>query len=165
MLLGLLVTALVGALVLMTAADASAKRKKAKNHESFATFAEGYIPPDRFTCYYVEKAGRMSIEDWACPTGPDGAPMFFSQMLDRDGDVGDAWDDTGWKYLAAPSRFTCNVKPTSTGRATSDYVCTYKDGRKVRHAHLEKTVLATSDQGEKWYLQRVPYPTASTAAP
>ncbi|WP_030946053.1 hypothetical protein [Streptomyces sp. NRRL S-646] len=158
-------TALVGALVFMTAADASAKRKKPKKNESFASFVADYIPSDRFDCYYVEKAGRLTIEDWVCRAGPNGEPKFFSQMVERNADVGSGWDDKGWKYLAAPSSFTCALKSGATARETKDYVCTYKDNNKVRHADLDKTVLATSDQGEKWYLQRLPYPTASTPAP
>ncbi|MFC5215903.1 hypothetical protein [Streptomyces coerulescens] len=164
-LIGLLVVALVGALVLAAATDAFAKRKKPKKNISLAAFAQDYEPPDKFSCKYLEKVGRIVVEDHVCQAGPNGTAILFNQMLSRGDNSGFWWEDKGWKYLAAPKEFSCALRPADAARIIENYQCVYRENDRTYRVPLANTNLATSDQGEKWYLQRIPYPPSPTPTP
>jgi hypothetical protein len=163
-LISFLLVTLVGALVLAAATDAFAKRKKPKKNISLAAFDDDYEHPDRFSCAYLEKVDRIVVEDWLCSAGPDSTAILFSQLLTRGDNSGFWWEDKGWKYLAAPKNFTCAVKP-GFAKTIENYICTYRDHDKKYKVPLSNTNLATSDQGDKWYLQRIDYPPSPTPAP
>ncbi|GAA4038490.1 hypothetical protein [Streptomyces shaanxiensis] len=164
-LIALLVVALIGALVLAGATDAFAKRKKPKKNISLAAFAGDYEHPRKFSCSYLEKVDRIVVEDWVCSAGPGGTAILFSQLLTRGGNSGYWWEDEGWKYLAAPKRFSCEVLPDDAARTIENYRCAYKERGTTYKVPLKNTNLATSDQGEKWYLQRIDYPPSPTPTP
>jgi hypothetical protein len=159
------VTALVGALMFMTATDSSATRKRPKKHQSFASFAADYVPPETFPCSYLETWDNIKVEDWVCLAGTRSTAILFDQMLDtNDRSVDHSWDGTGWKYLAAPKRFRCTIIRPADARTTDNYVCTYVDQGKKRTVPLSNTLLEESDDGSKWYLQRLPYPPVSPSS-
>lgn len=164
-LIALLVVTLVGALVLAAATDAFAKRKKPKKNISLAAFAGDYEHPEKFSCRYLEKVEGIVVEDWVCSAGPDGTAILFNQLLTRGDNSGFWWEDQGWKYLAAPKRFSCRVQPENAAPFIENYQCTYRENGTTYKVPLKNTDLATSAQGEKWYLQRIDYPPSPTPTP
>jgi hypothetical protein len=169
-LLALLVTALVGALVFVTATDASAKRKRPQKNQSFAKFVDGSGPQQNsFRCSYVEKVGGIKVEDWICDAGDNSTPMLFARMLTPDSDsgrgAGEWWQDKGWKYLAAPQNFVCKIVDSRLDKTADNYRCSFVDRGKKGGGLLSNTMLATSDDGTRWYLQRRTYPPNPTPTP
>ncbi|GAA3779272.1 hypothetical protein GCM10022403_012410 [Streptomyces coacervatus] len=163
-------TALVGALVFVTATDASAKRKRPKYNQSFAKFVDDYRPPkDTFRCSYLEKVGGIKVEDWVCNAGENSTPKLFAEMLAPDTDSGRGaglwWQNKGWKYLAAPQNFRCTIVNAQLEKTADNYNCSFVDQGKKGGGRLSNTMLATSDDGTRWYLQRRPYPPNPSPTP